>query len=74
MESNTKIAVLPDALDSPLQSLHVCLNQSFEDHMREARNNWMYTLEKLFTNVEATHAAPLDILCDFVIKDGINKK
>uniref|UniRef100_H3A0T2 HTH CENPB-type domain-containing protein n=1 Tax=Latimeria chalumnae TaxID=7897 RepID=H3A0T2_LATCH len=72
--NNTEIAVIPGGLTSVVQPLDVCLNKSFKGHVRAKWNKWMVDGEKTFTKSGNMRAAPLDVLCDLVIKswDAIN--
>jgi hypothetical protein len=66
--NNTEIAVIPGGLTLILQPLDACLNEPFNDHMREQWNNWMISNEMFYKKSGAMHAASLDVLCDFMIK------
>ena len=66
-EHATSLAVIPGGLTSVIQPLDVCLNKPFKDRLREKWSLWMLEGEKSFTPAGNMRAAPLDIICKWVL-------
>ena len=66
-DMKTKTAVIPGGLTSVVQPLDVCLNKPFKDYVRTNWYDWMMNGNKTYTKGGNMPAAPLDVLCRFVI-------
>ena len=64
--SNSDLAVIPGGLTTLEQSLDVCLNKRFKDHVCELWSQWLMDGEKILTKGGSIQAAPLDLLCEWV--------
>ncbi|KAG7174204.1 Pogo transposable element-like 7 [Homarus americanus] len=64
---NTDTAVIPGGLTSVVQPLDVSLNMPFKDRVRDRWNKRMIEGDKTYTKGGNMRAAPLELLCEFVI-------